>query len=340
MGYVGPALTTHLRSNMPGAYLAGLDTGYFGNMVTGATLLPERRLDALYFTDVRTIPPHILERMDAVVCLAAISNDPIGNKYEKPTLDINAEAAIELAAKAKAAGVGRFIFASSCSVYGFAEDGARHEQSSVNPLTAYARSKVQAEEGLALLASDTFLVTCHRFATACGFSERLRLDLVLNDFVAGALTAGKIDILSDGTPWRPLINVNDMALAIEWSLTRTAENGGNYLIVNTGSTVWNYQVRDLAYAVAAQLPGTEVSINENAQPDKRSYRVDFSLFEKLAPAHQPKHDLPATVQALIEGLTRMQFNDANYRKSNLIRLEVINTLMQEGKLADDLSLIN
>jgi nucleoside-diphosphate-sugar epimerase len=254
MGYVGPALVKHLRQALPGAYLAGLDTGYFAKMVTGSTLLPEAHLDVQYFGDVRSLKDGMLAGFDAVICLAAISNDPIGNKFEQVTLDINAAAAIELAKKAKAEGVHHFVFASSCSVYGFAADGAKTETSDVGPLTAYARSKVAAEVGLLPLASDDFIVTCHRFATACGFSDRLRLDLVLNDFVAGALTSKKISILSDGTPWRPLINVSDMAMAMEWSATRLVTNGGNFLVVNTGSDAWNYQVRELADAVAEILP--------------------------------------------------------------------------------------
>ncbi len=148
----------------------------------------------------RQFPEKLLEGVDAVVQLAAISNDPIGNKFEKVTLDVNYEAVIDIAKKAKKMGVKKVVFASSCSVYGFAEADARTEESSVNPLTAYARSKVFAERDLAPLADDKFMVTCLRFATACGMSDRLRLDLVLNDFVAGAVASGEINIMSDGSP--------------------------------------------------------------------------------------------------------------------------------------------
>src|SRR6185295_2373615 len=145
-----------------------------------------------------------------IIHLAAISNDPMGNKFEKVTLDINHAATIALAEKAKKAGVKHFVFASSCSVYGFAEGGPRNEESPLDPLTAYARGKVQSEKDLKAMASKNFAVTCLRFATACGMSERLRLDLVLNDFVASAIATGQILILSDGTPWRPLISVDNM----------------------------------------------------------------------------------------------------------------------------------
>ncbi|MEJ1929520.1 SDR family oxidoreductase [Nostoc sp. NIES-2111] len=336
MGYVGPALVKHLRQTFPDAYLAGLDTGYFAKMVTGTTLLPEAHLNVQYFGDVRSLPANILSGFDTVICLAAISNDPIGNRFEQVTLDINAESAIELARQAKTAGVRRFVFASSCSVYGFAEDGAKTEQSEVGPLTAYARSKVAAEEGLAPLASDDFIVTCHRFATACGFSDRLRLDLVLNDFVAGALTSGKIGILSDGTPWRPLINVADMAVAMEWSATRSLADGGNYLVVNTGADQWNYQVRELADAVAEAIPGTEVSVNPSAPPDKRSYRVDFGLFKSLAPNHQPRHTLQSSIEGLVEGLRSMGFADERYRESDLIRLHIVSKLLDKGEVDEKL----
>ena len=154
-------------------------------------------------------------------------------------------------------------------------------------------------------------------------SDRLRLDLVLNDFVASAVATGRIDVLSDGSPWRPLINVQDMARAIEWAVTRNSSDGGDCLVVNAGSDEWNYQVRDLAEAVARVISGTEVSINRSAPPDKRSYRVDFSLFRTLAPDHQPRADLQGTIEALREGLADMRFNDAEFRNSSFIRLQVL-----------------
>src|SRR5262249_19781664 len=157
----------------------------------------------------------------------------------------------------------------------------------LNPLTAYARSKIATEASLRQLDLAGMTTTSLRFATACGMSDRVRLDLVLNDFVACALTSGEISVLSDGTPWRPLINVRDMARAIEWAISRKAETGGQFLALNVGSDCWNYQVKDLAYAVADSVPGTKVSINTAAPPDGRSYKVDFGLFGELAPKHQP-----------------------------------------------------
>jgi nucleoside-diphosphate-sugar epimerase len=191
------------------------------------------------------------------------------------------------------------------------------------------------ERQLRELAGDGFVVTCLRFATACGMSDRLRLDLVLNDFVACAVTTKRITVLSDGTPWRPLINVADMARAIEWALQRDANNS-DCLVVNAGSDAWNYQVHELAAAVAQVIPGTEVSINRDAPPDKRSYRVDFSLFRRLAPLHQPQASLIDTIAGLRDGLAAMSFDDPDFRGSSLMRLRVLTDLRSRGLLNDTL----
>jgi nucleoside-diphosphate-sugar epimerase len=248
------------------------------------------------------------------------------------TLDINYHASIELAKKAKKAGVRSFIFASSCSMYGTAEDSARSEKSPLNPLTAYAKSKVLTEKDLEPLADKKFVATCLRFSTACGWSDRLRLDLVLNDFVACAVASKRITILSDGTPWRPLINVKDMARAIDWAITRDVSNGGEFLAVNVGSDEWNYQVKDLAAAVAKVILDIDISINEDAQPDKRSYRVNFDLFKKLAPAYQPSIGLIESIKELKDGLEAMGFKDGEFRNSKYMRLNVLTELQKKGLL--------
>lgn len=310
--------------------------GYFAHCLTDVSDLPEALLDAQHYVDIRRFPHDLLTGVDAVVHLAAISNDPMGNAYESVTFDVNYRAGIELAQRAKAAGVRTFVFASSCSVYGLADDRPRTEQSEVGPLTAYAKSKVLMEKGLRELADGDFRVTCLRFATACGMSDRLRLDLVLNDFVACAVSTKRISVLSDGTPWRPLINVEDMARAIEWAVGRDRGAGGDFLIVNVGSDQWNYQVHELARAVAGLVPGTEVSINETAPPDKRSYRVDFSLFRTLAPAHQPEWDLLGTIDALRKGLAGISFADSNFRNSSFMRLRVLTDLRSRGLLNESL----
>ena len=337
MGYVGPAVIRQLRRSYPDATLVGADMGYFSHCLTAVDMLPECRVDAQYFADVRRpLAPEILNGCDAVVQLAAISNDPMGKSFEDVTGQVNHRAGVEVARQAKAAGARSFVFASSCSVYGSAEGGARTEDSPLEPLTAYARSKMKAEQELELLADDRFTVSCLRFATACGMSDRLRLDLVLNDFVASAIATQSITILSDGSPWRPLIHVADMARAMDWAINRRAEDSGSFLAINVGRDDWNYQVRDLAEAVADSVSGTYIVMTPNAQPDKRSYRVSFSKFVSLAPGHQPQMTLASTIAEVRQGLEGMGFHDANFRQSTLIRLEVLKRLQQRGLLSSGL----
>jgi len=331
-GYVGPGVVKTLRQSHPHAEIVGLDSGFFAHCLTNASTLPEHHLDRQVFMDIRDVSESLIEGFDAVVNLAAISNDIMGKIDEKLTMDINCHAGVRLAELAKKAGVRSFVFASSCSVYGAGGDAPKTEQSEVAPLTAYARSKIESEKLLIPLADSKFRVTCLRFATACGMSERLRLDLVLNDFVAGALASGKITVLSDGSPWRPLIHVADMARAIDWAIGRGATEGDDCLVVNAGSNRWNYQVRDLAAAVAKEIPGVEVSINTDAPPDKRSYRVDFQYFQSLAPEHQPQVDLPKAVRELREGLEAMRFQNANFRDSEFMRLKVLTGHRDAGRL--------
>ncbi len=335
-GYVGPVVTRHLRRVMPKARLVGFDAAFFAHMLSNPASLPERQLDEQRFGDVRSLTEADLAGFDAVVHLAAVSNDPMGQRFEGVTGDINRNASLELARRARAAGVTRFVFASSCSVYGFAPGAARKESDPLNPQTAYARSKVDTERGLAEMDMSGVVTTCLRFATACGMSDRLRLDLVLNDFVASAVASGRITVLSDGTPWRPLIDVRDMARAIEWALIRPEAAGGSLLSVNVGSEGWNYQVRQLAEAVAEAIPGTDVSINHQAQPDTRSYKVDFSLFAGLAPLHQPAVSLAQSIGYLREGLVGMGFADGDFRSSNFMRLKVLEGHIAAGRLTPEL----
>ena len=244
MGYVGSVLVRHLRSVFPKSQLIGYDLGYFAHSLTAVSSLPETVLDRQIFGDVRQFPESLLEGIDAVVHLAAISNDPMGHRFEAVTEEINHRSGVEIAKLSLKNGVKHFVFASSCSVYGAAEGGPRKESDPLNPLTAYARSKIATENFLSQWGQDRMTVTSLRFATACGMSERLRLDLVLND------------------------------------------------------------------------KGVEVSINTNAAPDKRSYQVDFSLFKKLAPKHQPLVTLDQAVRDLTAGLEKMNFIDGNFRDSS------------------------
>ncbi len=335
MGYVGPAVVAHLRATHPDWTIVGFDAGYFADCLTGTEDRPERNVDAQVIGDVRNLPNELLDDCDAVVQLAAISNDPMGSRFAEVTQDINCVSAVAIARAAAAAGVERMIYASSCSVYGIA-DGPRRETDPVAPLTAYAKSKVDAENGLRS-SSGAMITTCLRFATACGMSDRLRLDLVLNDFVASALATNQITILSDGTPWRPLIDVRDMARAIDWALVRREEDGGRFLVVNVGAEESNYRVLDLAERVVAARHGVTINVNSDAPADSRSYRVNFDTFAKLAPDHQPRVGLDESIAGLFAGLERMGFDDPDFRNSSLIRLRTLDAHLSARRLSPELT---
>jgi len=336
MGYIGPVLVERLRRDYPGSYLIGFDTGFFSHMLTNAKRLPEICVDEQYFGDIRNFPAHIMTGIDVVVHLASISNDPIGKVFGKVTEEINFTASSLIASIAKKSGCKRFIFASSCSMYGATVGDARKENDSLDPLTVYAKSKVFMENELSKLADKNFIVTNLRYSTACGMSPRLRLDLVLNDFVASALTTGKVEILSDGKPWRPLIDVKDMVTSMIWAIEREANEDTEAISVNVGKNEWNYQVKDIAKEVANVLGNVDVQISENAMPDNRSYRVDFSLYEKIAPNHQPAVVLKQSIIELKEGLEEMGFTDGKFRNSQYMRLKVLEKHIADKRLDDNL----
>ncbi len=337
MGYIGPIVVNHFRKTHPGIKIIGFDTGFFAGCLVDPNVFPETGVDVQYFGDVRQFPMSILEGVDAVIQLAAISNDPMGKTFEIATREINNESVIEIAKLSKKMGVKNFVFASSCSVYGAAGKEAKHENSELNPQTAYAKSKIDCELGLKEISDDNFTITALRFATACGFSPRLRLDLVLNDFVASGYLNHKIEILSDGSPLRPLIHVKDMARAIDWASTRLRKIGGNFLVINAGSNSWNYQIKELADKVKDIIGNVEISINPNAAIDNRSYKVDFSLFNELASEYLPKITLDEAVKELLNGLQKIDFKDTNFRNSYLIRLKSLTNLMELNKINNNLN---
>lgn len=336
LGYVGPSVLRRLRAVYPSAQLCGIDAGFFADQHDDLSPAPEIALDELAFIDVRDIEVSHFEGVSHMVHLAAISNDPMGDRFAALTHDINQVQSLRLAELARSAGVKSFTFASSASVYGAGGSTPRNEFSDLDPQTAYARSKVATEQGLAELAGKDFLVTCLRFSTACGWSPRVRLDLVLNDFVASAVASAEIVVLSDGTPWRPLIHVRDMARAIDWSISKERLEYGFYVVANVGRDDWNFQVRDLATAVAGAIGDVEVSINKEAMTDKRSYRVDFDLWRRLAPNHQPMESLSSTIAEMSEQLTGVKDLDAEFRRSTRIRLHRLQQLTDRGYLSHDL----
>ena len=334
LGYVGSVLCDYLSRHYTHLELTGLDCGFFlDSSISNRT--PESRVTQI-MGDIRDVTPSMLKGTNAIVHLAAISNDPMGNKFGRITDVINRQGTRHLATAAAEAGVSSFVLASSCSMYGQSTAGRRKEMDSLNPLTAYARSKVQAEIDLHDVAFEKMTISCLRFATACGWSECLRLDLVLNDFVACALSTRSITLLSDGMALRPIIDVEDMARAITWAVFRNKDSGGQYLAVNAGSNNSNYRIKDLADIVSQEIPGTEVKIDGSAAADPRSYSVDFSLFEKIATNYQPSIPIKKSIKRLVEGLQQHNFHDTNFRKSELVRLIALNNKIQDGRLNEDL----
>ena len=299
LGYVGSVATKHLADLKHEINIYDSNWFQYKGEPSGAVKLTKQ--------DVRKISDkNIFKDVDAVVYLSALSNDPMGNRFEGQTNEINHLQCVRLALSAKEAGVKKFVFASSCSIYGLADTTPRTESCDLNPLTAYARSKVAAEQNLEPLADDEFTVIALRFSTACGASPNLRLDLVFNDFVAAGLFEGKIQILSNGEPWRPLIHVNDMARAIEWACT--TNDVGMFCAVNVGSDEWTFKIRDLANRVADVLGGVDISINTEVANDDRSYVVNFDKFKALAPDHQPISLFSEAVLELSDQLSNFGFS--------------------------------
>lgn len=337
LGYIGPVLMKYLRQTHAGTQLIGFDMGFFENCFINHLADRSCQADQQFYGDVRSFDESLLKGVSSIVYLAAISNDPMGNVFEQQTLAINQNAAVNIAKIAKASGVENFVFASSCSSYGFGGDVAKTEDDEVNPLTAYAKSKVFAEQQLKGLADDNFTITALRFATACGASPRLRLDLVLNDFVANAVINSKITILSDGSPLRPLIDVQDMSKAIDWACQRLSENGGVFLKINAGSNDWNFSVREIAHKVQDVFPEIEISINKDAEPDKRSYKVDFSLYKNLAGRYYPIRTLEQSIKEIANCVRSSNIDLSDFRSSHLMRLNVLKQLKDSNRLDNDLN---
>ena len=327
-GYVGSALVEELKSKRK-YKLLGLDLGIFSkNLVSNYN--PDDLLDEQIIQDVRNFDISLLKDVKTVVYLAAISNDPMGNEYESLTRDINYLSCVRIAKEAKKAGVNKFIFPSSCSVYGFGGDLPKKEEDKLDPLTAYARSKIDCEESLYKLADNKFKIFSLRFATACGMSPRLRLDLVLNDFIANSILFKEINILSDGSSWRPLINVEDMSKAIIWAIEVDDNKiNENFLCLNAGSDDWNYKIIDLAKEVSRIIGNVPIKIGSKMAVDKRSYKVDFGKFKKMTSKINIDNTLEKTIMKLAEGIKKIQFQNINFRNSDFIRLNVLRKFMKK-----------
>jgi nucleoside-diphosphate-sugar epimerase len=329
-GYIGSVTRPILEA--AGHEVVGLDTFYYRGCDFGAEGTPGAERDV----DVRTVAPADLEGFDAVVHLAALSNDPLGDLRTDWTYAINRDGTIALAEAARAAGVGRFVFASSCSMYGASSsDDLLDETAPLRPLTPYAESKVQSEEALRALADDEFSPVYMRNATAYGVSPRLRLDIVLNNLAAWAHTTGKIRLLSDGSAWRPLVHIRDIARATVALLAAPRDVVHNEAF-NIGSEEQNVRIRDLA-GTLRDLLGCEVETSGGATVDPRSYRVDFSKLRSALPAFRCEWNATTGASELSTaygevGLTYDEFVDTG----RYTRLAQLKRLLDAGRLDDDL----
>lgn len=324
-GYIGTVASSMVRS--AGHQVTGLDTDLF----TGCDFSPFGEEIPEIKKDIRNLVLSDLEGFDAVFHLAALSNDPLGNLDSDLTYDINHRASVKLAELAKKAGVKRFVFASSCSTYGAAGDDFLDENADLNPVTAYGESKVFVERDVKKLADANFSPTFMRNATAYGASPRLRLDIVLNDFVAAALTRGKIHIKSDGTPWRPIVHIRDIISAMLCVLSAPKEAIHNE-VFNVGDTKENYRVSELADIVKDTVPGCEIEYAPGGSPDKRCYRVSCEKIARVLPSFKPQWTARRGAQELYEsyraaGLTAKDVDNGRY-----IRIKNIQRLQQTGKL--------
>lgn len=332
-GYVGTVLVNHIKNKY---FIFGIDTNWFKTRVIYNNNYNDFQPNKFLKTDLRNLDLNKLNfKPDAIIYLAAISNDPMGREFRKVTHEINTRYCKKIANQAKKLGVKKFIFASSCSIYGAAGNAKKKEIHKIAPLTDYAKSKVNSEIILKKLSSKNFKVISLRFATAAGYSPKLRLDLVFNDFIANAVTKKKILILSDGTPWRPLIHVKDMARAIDWSIKYNLNK--NFLALNIGSNKWTFKIKKLAQLVSKTLGNTKVVLNKNNQPDKRSYTVDFSLFKKLCKDNQPKENIRDSIKILAKKIRKSNLNFNNFRNSQkFIRLKTLINLQNKNKLDKNL----
>jgi nucleoside-diphosphate-sugar epimerase len=328
-GYIGTVLAPVLVER--GHEVTGFDSRLYRGCAFGSELLEIPTVDR----DVRDVGPVELEGFDAVVHLAALSNDPLGDFEPRLTDEINASATISLARAARDAGVSRFVFASSCSMYGASEtDEALDESSPFRPLTPYAESKVRSEEGLFELSKPDFAVTSMRNATVYGCSPRLRLDIVLNNLAGWGHTTGRIRLLSDGMAWRPLVHVRDLAKTAAAILEAPADSVEGEAF-NVGSDAQNYLIRDLAQMLS-ELTGCALEIAEGSEPDQRSYRVDFSKLRQTFPDLAFDWDAERGADELVEAYRRIGLTQAEFEGDRYVRLRRLRHLLDEGAIDADL----
>jgi nucleoside-diphosphate-sugar epimerase len=327
-GYLGAVIVPFLSE--AGHDVVGLDAGWydgcdFGPVPSGY----EQRTG-----DVRDANPDGLTGMDAVVNLAAISNDPVGHLNPQATYSVNAHGAVHLGRVAKAAGVERYVFASSCSLYGLAGDAPVTEDAAFNPVTPYGESKVMAEAGLAALADDSFSPTYLRNATAYGSSPRLRADIVVNNLTGIAFTRGEVRLQSDGAPWRPLVHAEDIARAVLAAIEAPRDVVHDRAF-NVGRDEDVVQIRDIATQVSEALDAP-VTFADGAGPDRRDYRVDFSRIRELLPAFEPRWTVAAGIDQLVRDMHDHGLTATDFEGPRFVRVEKVRELLAAGHLDDEL----
>ena len=327
-GYIGVVLVPFLRA--AGHQVDGLDLGMyegcdFGPGPGDAGPRPAR--------DIRDAAAAQLAGYDAVICLAALSNDPLGDLNPAATYSVNLDGTLRLARAAKQAGVERFAFASSCSLYGAAGSAAVAEDADLFPVTPYGAAKVAAERELSPLAGDAFSPTCLRIATAYGVSPRLRLDIVVNNLTAIAVTAGQVHLESDGSSWRPLVHVQDICRAFLAALEAPRELVHDQAF-NVGRAQDNVQIRDLAELVRGAVPGSAVSFADGAEPDIRNYRVDFSKLNDTFPDLDLRWQVRDGIDELARAYTEHGMTYDDFNSSRFVRLRRIRDLLSVGLLDD------
>jgi nucleoside-diphosphate-sugar epimerase len=328
LGYIGVEAVTVLRA--AGHDVVGLDIGFFNECDFAAPpdQIPEIKVD------LRDVTPADLKGLDAIVHFAALSNDPLGDLNPNITYDINQHASVRLAKAAKEAGVSRFLFSSSCSLYGAGGDSFLDETAAFNPVTPYGESKILVEQALASLADDSFTPMYLRNATAYGVSRRLRGDIVVNNLVGHAVTTGKVLLQSDGTPWRPLVHIRDIIAAAVAGLNAPKAAIHNQAF-NIGRNGENYRIRDVANLVAEVVPNCQVTFAPGASADTRNYRVDFTKAETRLPGFKPSWTLRAGIEELYNAYTR-SLTAEDWAGPRYFRLRTVKGLQERGLLDYDL----
>lgn len=331
-GYIGARLAPWLEA--AGHEVTGLDIGFYGDGRLYHDPLATRISARTLFKDLRTVEPADFAGFDAVIHLAELSNDPLGQNRPEITMKINHEGSVRIAKAAREAGVKRFVYASSCSVYGVGTGDFLDERSPVNPQTAYAVCKTLVERDVTPMASNDFSVVFLRNATAYGPSPRMRFDIVLNDLCALARTTGRIAMVSDGSPWRPIVHVEDICEAMRCAVEAPTD-AINGEVFNVGRTDENFRVREIAALVASAFPGCEVTAGPPSA-DNRSYRVSFEKIEKRLPGFVARWTAKRGAEELASLFQRIDFTEADHRWRPYTRLKQLQYLQRTGQVDDDL----